>query len=225
MKKVIGITTAFENNFTKLNRMYYEAVIKAGAIPISLCCSNSYSTEVLLKNLDGVILSGGGDIHFDYIKDECLHPLADSIYPERDEFEINICKYALSNDLPVLGICRGMQILSVACGGNIVQHIEADNHNQKNLERNKTFHSVYIEDDCRLKEIYNKEKISVNSFHHQAVSDAGVDMRVCARSHDGVIEAVEHMRHSFFVGVQWHPECLFLDFPVHFNLFKRFVMV
>ncbi len=223
MVKLIGITTSIENHFFKLNRLYCDAVVKAGGVPVLLPPVAESEIAALLAPLDGVILSGGGDIHFDFLHEPCMHPLTGSVYPERDTFELAICRYTLSHNIKTLGICRGMQIMAVGCGGALIQHIEKNNHVQGELARDTTFHSVYIRRDTTLMDIYGLETMSVNSFHHQAVVDAGQNMHAAAYAYDETIAALEHKTHKFFVGVQWHPECLLDTNPQHVQLFHSFV--
>lgn len=217
IKPIIGITPSIEDNFIKLNQNYCKALHEAGAVCIML--SYCEKTENIIDILDGVLLSGGGDISEKFLNEK-LHPKANTIYPFRDEFEIELCNMTYQIDMPLLGICRGMQVLSLADGGGINQHILG--HNQIE-NRNITTHNVAVKKESNLFNILNDTLIPVNSFHHQAVNKIGSNMLVSAYSQDGFIEAVEDKNQKFRIGVQWHPESLYNNYSQHFQIFKEFV--
>ncbi len=204
MKPVIAITPNFnkiKNTFT-LNRDYAEAVIKANGIPYAPVFYDDEHIEEIFANCQGLILSGGGDIHAKFFAQE-LHPKANSVNAERDMFELKLCRAALERNFPMLCICRGMQVLNVALGGDIIQHIQG--HSFK--KPSKT-HTVTINKNTRLHEIFPWDKIEVNSRHHQSVGLPGQNVKVAAFSEDGIVEALEFENADFCIGLQWHPETM-----------------
>lgn len=205
-----------DKEIISIRNVYYKAVENAGGIPIGLCYTKDI--DEVLNILDGIILSGGGDIDGKYIN-QVTHIKANCIFPERDEYELNLCKKAFKYNIPVLGICRGEQILNIAYGGNINQHIE--NHIQE-AKRDKPFHKVYIEKDSMLYSILKEDIIYVNSFHHQVVSKKGKNIKICAYSCDGYAEAVEVKEKNFVLGVQWHPEAMVND-EIQQKIFKALI--
>lgn len=217
IKPIIGITPSIENDILKLNQSYCAILHRLNAVCIILNYFENISD--IIKILDGILLSGGGDICEKFLNEK-LHKEANNIYPIRDEFEISLCKQAYKINIPVLGICRGMQILSIADGGSINQHILG--HNQSEA-RNVTTHDVIVDKKSKLFSIVNNEIIPVNSFHHQVVNRVGKNTSISAYSEDGFIEAIENNEQSFRIGVQWHPEALYNKFLEHFKIFDEFV--
>jgi len=208
-KPVIGITGNYEQLTCKLGRGYYESVIRAGATPLII--PPSASTDVLMNTLDHIdalLLSGGADINPLYCGEEPV-PGLHGINQERDLPELLIARLAYNRQMPILGICRGIQTLAVALGGKIEQDIKATTvkHSQ-DADRSEPTHTVVIEPDSTLYNIYKSSQIFTNSFHHQAVSDPGTLFRVTARAKDGTIEAMESTEFKSVIGVQWHPECM-----------------
>jgi microsomal dipeptidase-like Zn-dependent dipeptidase/anthranilate/para-aminobenzoate synthase component II len=206
---VIGITGNYEQLTCKLGRGYYESVIRAGATPLII--PPSASTDVLMNTLDHIdalLLSGGADINPLYCGEEPV-PGLHGINQERDLPELLIARLAYNRQMPILGICRGIQTLAVALGGKIEQDIKATTvkHSQ-DADRSEPTHTVVIEPDSTLYNIYKSSQIFTNSFHHQAVSDPGTLFRVTARAKDGTIEAMESTEFKSVIGVQWHPECM-----------------
>jgi gamma-glutamyl-gamma-aminobutyrate hydrolase PuuD len=158
--------------------------------------------EAILERVDGVVLSGGPDIH------PCLYGQEEhaELGPTDlglDRFELCFVRRALERDLPLLGICRGAELLNVARGGTLIQHVEG--HRQTEEARIPT-HDVRVEEGSRLAEALSCTTAGVNSFHHQAVARLGRGLKPVAWSPDGVVEAVEATGRRFCVGVQWHPE-------------------
>jgi putative glutamine amidotransferase len=206
---------------------YVEAVIAAGALPVILPGSGSIKKAApYLKTFKGLILAGGGDVDPAYFNEE-PHPNLGEITPARDRFEIMLIKSALRMNMPILGICRGIQILNIACGGSVIQHIPAEvkkplKHSQA-APRDHATHRVYIDKSSRLAQILQAEVMRVNSFHHQAVGNPVLEFIVSAISKDGVIETIEHPKYRFVLGVQWHPECMFIKDKASRLLFKAFV--
>lgn len=237
-KPVIGISpTPSRDTFDHgtfyrfcLSDTYVKSVRQAGGIPVILPSASDDAAEVL-DMLDGLILSGGGDIDPVLFTDEPRHESTRSIDDLRDTFELELMNAAARHDMPTLAICRGIQVMNVAFGGSLHQHVP-DNvsnsveHRQHacGYSQHDVSHLVVFENSPNpLTETIGAEEMMVNSFHHQAVSDAASPLIVAARSADGVIEALYHPAMSFGLGVQWHPEMLAHAFDDHARLFSALV--
>jgi putative glutamine amidotransferase len=201
-----------------LGMTYLQAVERAGGLPVVLppCVSD---LEGLLLRLDGVCLSGGPDLDPDAYGAADRHPELGPTEPSLDAFELALARGALERGIPVLGVCRGSQALNVACGGTLLQHV--DGHRQAELGTEAT-HAVEVLPGTRLAGIVGAGELAVNSFHHQAADRLGRGLRVAARAADGTVEAIEGVRGSFALGVQWHAETLAGD-PTHLGLFRALV--
>ncbi|MDR3090890.1 MAG: gamma-glutamyl-gamma-aminobutyrate hydrolase family protein [Clostridiales bacterium] len=221
MKPIIGITPSAREDGYTIKRIYLNSVIAAGGVPVILPYQDFGNSSLYLASVfDGLILSGGGDID-PSVYNEPADPRSADICKERDEFEITLCRLAVKLKIPLLGVCRGIQVMNVALGGSLLQHI--DGHSQE-LARDETSHEVIIERSSIIYEIYEKERLRVNSFHHQAVGRLSDRLKATAATEGGVIEAVEYLGDSFALGVQWHPECFSPDHEVA-KVFKYFVDV
>lgn len=223
MKPVIGITPSIstehrpqrnDDRFT-LARGYVEAVLAAGAIPLILPYQDDHAAS-LLDLIDGLIFSGGADVAPALYGDTEIHPATYGVSPARDRFEIELILAAIQHDLPVLGICRGIQVLNVALGGTLMQDVPDQygrslQHRQQEagIDTADPGHGVALTPAGRLAAIFGAAEIAVNSSHHQAIRDPAPGLSVEARAEDGVIEAVAHPSSSFAMGVQWHPEMMF----------------
>ncbi len=216
MRPLIIVSPSVNNSEEEitLSRAYCRAVTLAGGLPLAADYS---SIGELIKIADGILLSGGGDIEPKRTGDNPDIKTQGQISTARDEFEYDLLELALKENVPVLGICRGMQVIGAFCGAHIIQDI--DGHRQI-AEKKQTFHEVEVKKDTLLYKIIGKEKISVNSFHHQAVGKGFCG--IVSASVDGVIEAVELKEKNFVLGVQWHPEYL-CEIEEHFKIFKAFV--
>ena len=236
-RPVIGITpsasdvTLDHGTFGRyaLGRTYTDAVRLAGGLPVILPPGEP-DVDMLLDHLDGVILSGGGDIDPCAYGDPVCHPKTYGVDTERDQFELDIVRAARDRDLPLLGICRGIQVFNVALGGTLVQDIEDQldstiNHRQQTdgLGRDDTSHHVAIAPDTPLCDLLGVPSLAVNSFHHQAIRDPSPDLEVIARAADGLIEAVWYPAMRFCLAVQWHPEMLAAAHPPHLAIFGGLV--
>ena len=235
-KPVIGITANYNNGEATMARVYYQQVVDAGGTPVLIPPVDDKDVIInTLDNIDGLLLSGGADFNPLWTGEEPL-PQLHRINAERDLPELLVTRLAYNRQIPILGICRGIQTLAVALGGKVMQDIAAvveqplveepsDKKKKRNApelpaerpqpikhsqdgDRHLPTHSVQIEKDTVLYRIYKSERIFVNSFHHQAVSAPGPRFRVSAKSPDGVIEAMESAEFKPVLGVQWHPECL-----------------
>ena len=225
-RPVIGITGNFEDDQQRLGRGYYDSVVAAGGVPLVI--PPVADTDVIINTLsriDGLLLSGGADFNPLWTGEE-PSPQLHGINRERDLPELLITRLAYNRQIPILGICRGIQTLAVALGGKVAQDISATatvKHSQ-DAHRSEPTHSVTVAPGTILRQIYEKAERSsflvppsslyVNSFHHQAVSEPGPRFRVSARSADGIIEAIESNEFKPIVGVQWHPECFAAGAPL-----------
>lgn len=226
MKPLIGITGNFGDKGCELAKGYYQSILEAGGSPVVIPPhSDAQALSALLDTVDGLLLSGGSDMNPLLVGEEPI-PQLHGINAERDVPELMLIRQAYERQVPMLGICRGIQMLAAALGGSIYQDLGAQytdsplvKHSQ-DLVREQASHSVFIEEDSTLGSIFRnaglpaveggKMQLAVNSFHHQAVRCTGQLFRVSARSADGVIEAMESTEHKSILGVQWHPECFIL---------------
>ena len=233
MRPLIGLTISIQSDEKKLYTptSYPTAIIEAGGTPVLL---NHTRDDAQIADyaemLDGVLFSGGEDVDPSFYGEDQLWSCGDVI-PLRDEFEIKLLRALLKKhpEKPILGICRGEQILNVGMGGTLYQDLQTQvpgciRHQQQQISVYAS-HKVQVEAGTKLHAIYNSNEVMVNSFHHQAVKEIGNELVVTARAADGVIEGFEKPDHPFFVAVQWHPERLVeREFhPEHKALFKAFV--
>lgn len=215
-RPVIGISGNYEDLACKLGQGYYQSVVAAGGVPVVI--PPVADTDVLVNTLgriDALVLSGGGDINPLWAGEE-PSPLLHGINRERDLPELMLTRLAYNRQIPMLGICRGIQTLAVALGGRVLQDIgdrAAVKHSQQ-ADRSEPTHHVTIEQGSTLYNIYRTETLPVNSFHHQAVEEPGSRFRVVARSADGIVEAMESSEYKSVMGVQWHPECMEQGLPL-----------
>lgn len=217
VKPLIIITPSVNENEDefKLSAKYFEAVRKAGGYALQ---SSYGDVESTIDIADGILFSGGGDIEPALSNDEPVKEKQGQISKARDSFEFELMKKAIERNIPVLGICRGMQVMGAVYGAHIIQHMEG--HMQR-LPKNETLHGISIKNDTLLEKITGSRNIRVNSFHHQAVGNGFSDI-VSAVSDDGYIEAIELEKKDFVLGVQWHPEHL-CETNENFKIFKAFV--
>lgn len=206
---------------------YVNSVERAGGIPVLIpICSDLETVKEMVKVMDGVLISGGHDVnpqeYGERVKEYC-----GTLMPMRDRQDIELTKYILNEtEKPMLAICRGVQILNVAAGGNLYQDLEKDggfeHHFTDMYPLNHPTHSVKLGEGSRLREIFEKEDVPVNSFHHQAVKEVAEGFSAAAVSEDGVVEALERKDGRFAVGVQWHPEMMF-DSEEQQGVFRAFI--
>ena len=213
---VIGLTLDSEppGGYSKLpwyalRQNYCSAVVRAGGLPV-LLPHEPEQAKAYLRLIDGLVVTGGAfDVDPTLFGAGERHPTV-TIKEQRTEFELAITRLAVESDRPVLGICGGQQLLNVALGGSLIQHIPDEvpgalAHEQKN-PRTEPGHTVRLTEGTRLREIAGAGEIPVNSAHHQAVKAPGPGLVVDATAPDGVIEGIEDPRRRFCIGVQWHPE-------------------
>ena len=217
LNPLIGITGNFGDKGCELAEGYYLSVLRAGATPVVIPPhSDREALVALLDTLDGIVLSGGGDINPLLMGEEPI-PQLHSVCPKRDEAELFIAREAFRRQIPMLGICRGIQVMAAALGGTVWQDIYTQGEGAKvkhsqDMPREYPSHTVSISEGSILEGIFgNKRTLAVNSFHHQAVCQTGKHLKVSAWSSDGIIEAVESTEHKALLGVQWHPECFLLN--------------
>lgn len=199
-----------------MNHLYCDAVIQAGGTPVLIPLSQDEATlRDLYERLDGILLAGGADIDpASYGADR--HPACGPTDPARDQIEIRLTRWALDDGKPLLGICRGMQMLNVACGGTLHQDCTlASPHTRKHdffpsqgFTRGHLAHTVWLEPGSWVSAAAAADTIEINSLHHQAVDQIGENLRPTAIALDNTIEALEVTSDRFQVGIQWHPEAL-----------------
>jgi putative glutamine amidotransferase len=186
---------------------YLEAVAGAGGAPV-LIPFHASDLERVVASLDGLILAGGDDLSPDSYGDE-PRACGAILDPRRQRNDLALARMARGRSLPLLGICLGSQVMNVAAGGTLVQDIPSEVEGaleHKGSPGNRKRHVVEVAPESMLASILGTSSVGVNSGHHQSVREVGDGLRVVARSSDGVVEAVEDARHSFYLGVQWHPE-------------------
>jgi putative glutamine amidotransferase len=210
------------------NRTYTHAVEHAGGMPILIPLLDDLSgLNALLPHLNGLLLSGGVDVEPHYYHEK-PHPMLGETDPQLDEMEMALAHYALENDLPTLGVCRGMQLLNVALGGSLYQDLISQypgslRHANSDLPRNTIIHSIQVERGSRMEEVLGVCEVVANSLHHQAIREPGKGVCITGRSEDGVAELMEVPGQRFMLAVQCHPEELYTQHPAWSRLFKAFV--
>lgn len=181
----------------------------------------------MLPRLDGILFSGGIDLQ-PHLYGEEVHPATDESDPRLDEFEMKVANWALQEDIPVLGVCRGMQLLNVVLGGTLYQDISAllpDSlqHCRRDQPRTALTHEVTLTSNSLMAKVLGTQQVAVNSLHHQAVKNPGKGVVVSGRAPDGIAEMLEVPGHRFVLGTQGHPEEVYEQTPVFANLFQEFV--
>lgn len=200
-----------ERDWYAMRTNYCSAVSRAGGIPMPLPHEPVYVEEYLAR-IDGLVITGGFfDVDPAMYGQQEVHKTV-TTKDTRTAFEAAIVKGALKKNIPILGICGGMQLINVLCGGTLLQHIpdsikDALEHEQK-TPHDEPCHPILIDKESILFDIFRVEHLAVNSSHHQAVGKPGKNLMVSATAPDGVIEAIEHTEHPFCIGVEWHPEYL-----------------
>lgn len=237
MNPLIGIPSFYDTSAPEsmpprfgMSRPYIGALEAAGALPVILPLALEISTlRSLYERLDGLFMAGGGDLD-PVLYSQAKYTKTGGIDNLRDQTEITLLRWALDDHKPILGVCRGSQILNVASGGTLIQDVadmipQAIRHQYyPEKPREWVAHQVETVEGSRLAEILGGVA-RVNSFHHQAVGEVAPSLRACAYAPDGVIEAIEHPEREFVVAVQWHPESLVTTDAAMFGLFESFVSV
>lgn len=212
-----------------MNQTYVRELEKRGALPVLIPLNMSEATlRGTFERLDGLFLPGGEDIDPSNYGEE-RHDQLGPVDKERDRTELSLTRWAIERGMPVLGICRGVQVINVACGGALYQDLhsqapELDKHDfyPPKFERFRISHDIAIEADSRLAQALGHVH-EINSMHHQGIKRLGYGLRVVAKAPDGLAEAVECPALPFVLGVQWHPEELAKTDPHSADLFNRFV--
>jgi putative glutamine amidotransferase len=223
---LIGLTTYVRNddNRFQLPAAYCDAVVRAGGAP-ALLPPVKVDVAAWLARLDGLILTGGGDVDPASYAGE-VHAANYGMNRQHDDHEITVVRKALQLELPVLAICRGAQILNVALGGTLIQHIPDEVGEQVTHRlppRKPTPHPVTIQPGSKLAGILGCSQCTPVSWHHQAIDQLGQGLQVAARAADGIVEAVELPGYRWLAAVQWHPELSAATDPVQQRLFDQFV--
>lgn len=231
--KFIGIVCWTEMRYRitrhELNRSFSDMIADCeDAIPIMFPQTNNDDIlDEFIDMVDGIVLIGGSDVSPHLYNEGPKRGLL-QVNPKRDEIEFNIIKKAIKNNTPILAVCRGMQLLNIYKGGTLYQDIysdieDVDNHSDRDNKNIMYFHNIDIlDEESHLYKAFESETVVVNSFHHQAIKKLGRDLKIVAKSQDGIIEAVEHTKDPMVMGIQFHPE-----FPEHnkkfYKVFKYFV--
>jgi putative glutamine amidotransferase len=230
MKKIVGITCGrkFKDGVPHrnyVNSAYCLAVAAAGALSVLLPVGDAADATAYLDRIDGLLLPGGIDvepIHYGHERHAELGETDDG----HDRFEIAVAREAYRRRLPILAICRGIQLLNVALGGTLIQDLPSEapsniDHRQT-AARPEATHEILVDCESRLYSLTG-ERMAVNSFHHQSVGAVAPGLRVVGRSADGVVEALESDAHPHLLAVQCHPEEMALCDPISLALFQQFV--
>ncbi len=233
MKPVIGITSYIRKdifrNYSQVGYEYIEKVEKSEGIPMILPVLQKYNEqdlEKIIDSVDGIIFTGGCNVEAGWYGEE---PLAEESKEDglRNYFERDLFKIAKRKKKPILGVCRGCQLINVMQGGSLVQNIgkqvkNSTYHYGKNCTLGKKLHKVIIADDSFLKDAYDQKEVQVNSFHEQCIKKIGNGLKVVAEcDEDGIIEGVEYEGDFYMAGVQWHPEGM----EDQVKLFEEFIQI
>lgn len=237
-KPLIGITTVSIADFSwgktaqkelldVIFRNYVLSIEKAGGMPIGIPFMTDPETlNEIIGHLDGLLLTGGWDINPRCYNQDPAQDLGDTDYL-LDEIQIQATRLAMKSGIPILGICRGLQLITVAAGGQLIQDIPSQvdhsiQHFQKTTMDTNT-HRIFVEESSLLFSLLEKREVWVNSFHHQAVAEAPDNFKVSAKASDGTIEAMESTGDSFCFGIQWHPEATHKIDRLSQTIFEKFI--
>ena len=235
MKPIIAITTngeaerdlsnSYYEKFYYLPKLYVDAIRRAGGVPV-LVPHHEDAWDSVLAMADGVLITGGADIHPSEYGGNAEHPNLTPMDQERDKSELILMDKLVNGDpIPTLAICRGMQVMNIAMGGTLTEHV-ADIH-PEDIHRADdggwTLQEVDVDPKSRLAEIMEANTVNTTSGHHQAVKKLGNNLKVTAKAADGIIEALEHTELPWMMGVQWHPEITAAKDPTQQRLFDELV--
>ena len=233
MKPIIGLTCQYDSTINRgvnrINAEYINAIAEAGGIPFII--PNLESTEDIGRYLDivnGIIFTGGEDVSAQYFKEEPIKEVTE-VSRDRDITEMALFEKAYEKGIPIMGVCRGMQLINIALGGSLYQdiYVQVPNvfGNNNKISLKEGFHTINISKDSLVYEIFNKESLLVNSLHHQACKELGRNLKVAAQAKDGIIEAIESTNEKFVLGLQFHPETMAMKYKEFLKPYKYFVEV
>ena len=195
-----------------VNQAYVRALEAAGAAPVLIPpLDDGERVRAIYDRLDGMVLPGGSDVAPEEYREERIGEL-NKVDEQRDRLELELARWAIRDDLPTLGICRGQQVLNVALGGSLYQDLreqkatDLEHSHLHGKGRSGLIHAVRLDPESQLAQLIDETVIEVNSLHHQAVKEVAPTLRITGKSEDGVIEALEAPDHRFLISVQWHPE-------------------
>lgn len=209
---IIGVSANHSTSSATAPLTYVNAIKNSGGVPLVIpMTTDTTQINAILNTITGLVMTGGADVNPLKFYGEEPHPRMGEITPERDDFDYMLIKMAIKKGIPVLGICRGMQMLNVALGGTLIQDIPSQvkgsmvDHRQEAPSSEAT-HSITIQKGSLLYNILKTEKTAVNTFHHQAVKKVAPSLKVIAVAKDGVVEAIEGTGDMRVLGLQFHPE-------------------
>ncbi len=241
MKPIIGITTnyvdddkffmdlglgALGQSYSAVAVDYFDAIKEAGGIPIII--APTYDTDYLdsvLNLCNGILITGGNDIN-PLLYNKNNNSKVGRVLNIRDKSDFYLTEKCIEKDIPLLGICRGIQVLNVVQGGTLYRHIDTNkllDHSAVNSYKSIISHFIDVEKDSFLYEAFKTTRIGVNSFHHQGIKKLGANLKSIAKSEDGLCESVQMENKKFIVATQFHPEMMFEDEKLYLEIFKLFI--
>ncbi len=223
-RPVIGITSSMKDSYIRMKRSYFDAVADAGGIPMFIpFTGGAEEAEKLLALCDGVLFAGGNDVDPKFYGEEIAFDNVE-VTPMRDEFELALAKLLENDTRPILGICRGEQVLNVAFGGTLYQHMEGHRQTEPGAQN---LRPAAVTEGTLLHKLAGRSEILTNTFHHQAVKTVAPGFVASALAEDGIVEAIEPVGQAesdrFFLAVQWHPELFYKTDETARAIFKAFI--
>lgn len=244
MSPLIGVTSYFvtggelktfkerprgkDQDMTMSTLDFPNGIVKGGGIPLNITVINKEDyIEKIVDKCDGLLFSGGPDIS-PSLYGANPDSRCGTIVPTRDEFELKLLDKAIECAKPILGICRGFQLINIYYKGTLKQHIdnhkdELKNHALTKFPRWYKAHKIEVENGSHIKKAYNENELMVNSLHHQAIEEVGNGLTITARASDGIIEGIEDSEKNFLVGLQWHPEMMYFKYEEQLKIFEYFI--